>query len=43
MKPYLKGTTMNNTPIIKHYQKRSVIIEAAKFPATPAESMEVTD
>lgn len=34
---------MNNTPIIKHYQKRSVIIEAAKFPATPAESMEVTD
>ena len=26
---------MNNTEIIKHYQKRPVIIEAARLPSTP--------
>lgn len=33
---------MNYTPIIKHYQKRPVIIEAARFPSTPAESVAAT-
>ena len=36
---------MNNTEIIKHYQKRPVIIEAAKLPvnATAAELSDITD